>query len=113
MNSSGQVLDNNEGQTENIKELIQEGYTASESVEIIEHWIEDKNHRFDNFWAATEHVINECNLEVPDERRHGTVNCIAPSFCSIRDLHSRATIKMNELFPNNTNNHVPSPEWLR
>lgn len=97
---------------ETTKQIIEDGHSVEDAVEIILNDTACKKGKFANFWAATEALLNE-GESVADERRHGTVNCIAPTFISLRDFHERAQQRMQLMFNNDPNNAVPSEEYFR
>lgn len=67
-----------------------------------------KKGKFDEFWNATEKLINE--VSVPDERRHGEVNYKSLLCVSLRDLKERATTEVRKTNPDAP---IPSEEYLR
>lgn len=93
-------------------ELLQEGLEPASVVNIVDDDMKCTSGKFENYWKAVENLLDE-GANVPDERRHGLVNYIAPTFISVRHLHENASKRMYELFPGDPNNNTPSQEYLR
>lgn len=85
---------------------------ASEVFDMAQQTETSQQGKFDRFWEAVDHLLKGGD-SVPNERRHGTVNYVAPTFVSLRDLHERAIDKMKELYPESDENNIPSQEYLR
>ena len=95
--------------TETLQNLISDGLDPAESIDVLEHV--KKKSQFDNFWAAVDDLLIE--VAVPDERRHRTTNVLAPAFVSLSHFREEAQVRMSQLFPDNSGNHVPSLEFFR
>lgn len=93
-----------------LESLISDGFEANESIDIVE--FSNKKNQFDNFWAAVEDLLNE-TYAVPDERRHGTNNVLAPCFVSLRHFHEEAQERVSQMFPDCPANRIPSLEYFR
>lgn len=67
--------------------------------------------KFQNFWDSVDLLIKD--YTTPHERRHGDASYISPLAPSLRALMDMAKLKMDEMFPQDKNNCIPSFEWFR
>lgn len=67
--------------------------------------------KFENFWKSVDSLIKDHTT--PHERRHGSMSYISPLCPSLRALMETAKLKMQELYPGDVNNLVPTYEWFR
>lgn len=95
-----------------MRSLLNDGFDISEVLQLEMQEKKCSNGRFENFWKATQEVLDTENT-VPHDRRQGTARYFAPVVLSIRDLMTQSEQKMYELFPDDPNNDVPSAEYFR
>lgn len=97
---------------DDVRSLINDGYEISDVIQIATEARKHYSGKFDNFWAATQEIL-DTERTVPHDRRHGTARYLAPVVLSIRDLMSQAEQKMNSMFPDDPKNKIPSAEYFR
>lgn len=93
--------------------MVDDNIPIEDLPEIEKSRRDDSRGKFTNFWAAVDAVINENDLAVAHERRHTETSYISPLCTSLRHLTELCTTKMESLFPDSINNHVPSLNYFR
>lgn len=87
--------------------------------ELIESIFDDEQERqtrgtkFENFFSAAQQLLDDSSAAVADERRHNNVHNRSPLFVSLRNFYTKSIKKMEEMFPEDPSNCVPSEEWFR
>lgn len=94
-----------------IKDKIEAGMDIEQIYNEEETESLNRNGKFDNFWKSVDSLIKDHTT--PHERRHGSMSYISPLCPSIRALMETAKHKMEELYPGDASNFVPSYEWFR
>lgn len=95
-----------------VKNFIEDGFELGDVLNMAKEAKKHESGKFDKFWSTAQ-LLLDAGMTVPDKRRHGTTDFIAPIFISLRHFHDEVCLRLQRDEDLDQGINISSLEYFR